>query len=321
MSGCHTAVVEGRVLSEGSVGDAGPGSGNVEGTPRGQVRADRFPEVFRMKRVMTLAPIILCLCCVSCGFSSNYDSVLGPVFSGQYSEGPPDFSGAIKVVSYNISFAEHIDLAIQELGEFEDADMILLQEMDEAGTELVAESLKYDYVYFPASIHPRHSKNFGNAILSKWPIRDPDKIILPHTSPLTGQMRIAVRAIVAIDGIDVLTYSVHTETPWLSARKRDDQYHTLLESVGADHEHVIVGGDFNTFTPQSIEGLESRFSSAGLQRASSGTGATARYAAVGFTLDHVFTRGMSVIGAGTLTDARASDHLPIWVELVPDPGR
>ena len=55
--------------------------------------------------------------------------------------------GAIKVVSYNISFAEHIDLAIQELGEFEDADVILLQEMDEAGTELVAKSLKYDYVY------------------------------------------------------------------------------------------------------------------------------------------------------------------------------
>ena len=130
-----------------------------------------------------------------------------------------------------------------------------------------------------------------------------------------------MKAIIAIDGIDVLTYSVHTETPWLSARKRNDQHHTLLESVGADYEHVIVGGDFNTFTPQSIEELESRFSGAGLQRASRGTGATARYAAVGFTLDHVFTRGMSVIGAGTLRDARASDHLPIWVELVPDPGR
>jgi len=100
-----------------------------------------------MKRVMALAPLILCLFCVSCGFSSDYDSVLGPAYFAQYSDGPSDFSGVIKVISYNISFAEHIDLAIRELGEFEDADVILLQEMDEAGTELVAKSLKYDYVY------------------------------------------------------------------------------------------------------------------------------------------------------------------------------
>jgi endonuclease/exonuclease/phosphatase (EEP) superfamily protein YafD len=274
-----------------------------------------------MKRVIALAPLILCLFCVSCGFSSNYDGASGPVFSGQYSDFPSDFSGAIKVVSYNISFAEHIDLAIQELGELEDADVILLQEMDEASTELVAKSLKYDYVYYPAAVHPRHGKNFGNAILSKWPIRDPDKIILPHTNPLTGQMRIAVKALIAVDGIDVLTYSIHTETPWLSARKRNDQYDTVLDSVGAGYEHVIVGGDFNTFARQSIEELEGRFGGAGLQRASRGTGATARYAGIGFTLDHVFTRGMSVVGVGKLIEAAASDHLPIWVELVPDRGQ
>ena len=39
MSGCRIAVVEERVLSEASVSDAGPGSGNVEGAPRGQIRA------------------------------------------------------------------------------------------------------------------------------------------------------------------------------------------------------------------------------------------------------------------------------------------
>jgi endonuclease/exonuclease/phosphatase (EEP) superfamily protein YafD len=33
--------------------------------------------------------------------------------------------------------------------------------------------------------------------------------------------------------------------------------------------------------------------------------------------DHIFTKGFVVIEAETLPGATASDHLPIWVTLIP----
>ena len=32
--------------------------------------------------------------------------------------------------------------------------------------------------------------------------------------------------------------------------------------------------------------------------------------------DHIFTRGFEVKGRGTLYEALASDHFPLWVELI-----
>ena len=34
-----------------------------------------------------------------------------------------------------------------------------------------------------------------------------------------------------------------------------------------------------------------------------------------FEMDHVFTRGLTVVENGKLEEARASDHLPIWLML------
>jgi len=60
------------------------------------------------------------------------------------------------------------------------ANIILLQEMDETGTEKIAKSLHYDYIHYPATVHPQTGRNFGNAILSKWPLQDVKKILLPY---------------------------------------------------------------------------------------------------------------------------------------------
>ena len=146
--------------------------------------------MFTMKVGTRLVLLALSLLCARCGVSRNHQGVPGPAFSGHHSDGLPGFGGSIKVVSFNISFAEHIDPAIYELNEVGHADVILLQE---------------------------------NEILSKWTILDSGKVILPHTSPVSERMMIAVRVIIAVDGIDVSPYSVHTETLWLVADKRNDQ--------------------------------------------------------------------------------------------------
>ena len=249
---------------------------------------------------------------------TNYPDSDRPLFSGQYSDGPPDTDGIIKVITWNIAFAKEVDQAIEEFQENEalqDAGIILLQEMDETGTEAIARALNYDYVYYPASIHSRHDRNFGNAVLSKWPILDSEKIILPHQNPTNEQIRIAVRAILSIDGQEVPVYSVHTETFWLGSQGRNDQFAYLADRYGPDNEFVIAGGDFNTVTPASLASLDDRFRQVGMERVSEGAGETKSIGAVGFTLDHIYARGLSPLATGVVSDAEASDHKPVWVEL------
>jgi endonuclease/exonuclease/phosphatase family metal-dependent hydrolase len=261
-----------------------------------------------------------CIVIASCSSTGNYLSALEPRFDGDFSDQQAEFDGTIKVVSYNISFARNIDRAIYELSEFDelkDADIVLLQEMDESGTEAIAQALGYNFVYYPASVLDRHDKNFGNAILSKWPVDAAEKVILPHKSPRNQQIRIAVKAVVIIENMEILTYSVHTETVWLGPQKRHAQIDALIKNIDTSYMFIVIGGDFNTLTPKSVQDLAQSFAAIGMERATKGVGYTAKYGPLEFVLDHIFTRGMDVLEAGRSDKAKASDHLPIWVELTP----
>jgi len=215
----------------------------------------------------------------------NYNDESVPVFIGSFAETPPDFSEDLTVVSSNTHFVENIGLAIEELQELPKIDILLLQEVDEIETDRIARSLKHNYVYYPASVHTKHDKNFGNAILSNWTIKESVKLILPHKNPKNGQIRIAVCAIVLINNID------------------------------EDAEYVIVGGDFNTVSSRSINALDDRFGGIGLDRATHIVGVTTTRLPVGFAMDHIYARGMSVLDAGKHSQAKASDHLPVWAQL------
>jgi|LGOV01.1.fsa_nt_gb endonuclease/exonuclease/phosphatase family metal-dependent hydrolase len=245
----------------------------------------------------------------------NYKDESSPVFIGSFAEAPPDFSRELTVVSYNTHFVENIDLAIEELQEIPQIDIILLQEVDEIETERIARALKNDYVYYPASVHTKHDKYFGNAILTNWPIKESEKLILPHENPKNGQIRIAVCAIVVVDKVEILTCTVHTETAWLGYKKRLEQVDFLINNIDEDAEYVIVGGDFNTVSSRSITDLDTRFGESGLERATNRVGVTTTRLPVGFAMDHIYTRGMSVLDAGKHSQAKASDHLPVWAQL------
>lgn len=274
-------------------------------------------KAFRLVLLILTFPL---LGMTSCSLSDAATDALGPAFVGEFAVGQPEFDGNVKVVSYNISFAEEAALAARELLEIEelrDADIVLLQEMDETGTIQIARALGYNFVYYPASIHDRHDRYFGNAILSRWPISNQERTVLPHKNPKDGQRRIAVRAVVTLDDLEVLVYSVHTETPWLSASKRADQVAVLVDSIDERYPHVIVGGDFNTLTPGAVADLEQRFKAADLKKASSATSPTVQFESIGLTLDHILVRGMAVLAAGVADEAAASDHLPIWATLRP----
>lgn len=250
--------------------------------------------------------------------AKNYTDPNDPYFSGHYAVGNLYPIARLTVVSYNIWFAEDIDQAIlelREIGSQKELDILLLQEMDEVSTERIAHELQLNYVYFPAAVEPTYDKNFGNAILSRWPIVDAQKLVLPHKSLSNRMNRTATKATVKIYDAEVLVYSIHTESNFTLPQFREDQFTTVLEDISAQAGLVIVGGDFNTFTEADVSKIEAVYQQAGLMRASEACGYTLVKSGIKVSSDHIFTRGFLIDETGKLTSATASDHLPIWVTL------
>jgi endonuclease/exonuclease/phosphatase family metal-dependent hydrolase len=251
---------------------------------------------------------------------SNYARADGPRFAGQFAPESSAFDGTLKVVTWNIRFAEDVETAVTELQtipDLQDADMLLLQEMDERGVARLAQEMGYNYVYYPASVHSHHNRNFGNAILAKWPIVDDKKLLLPHENPSNEQRRNAVRGTVVVDGQDILVYTVHTETYWLPQGKRDEQAEAIVDDILSEpgQNWVIVGGDFNTITKADVAGLEAVFAQAGLERVSAEAGPSVEVAGVGIEADHLFARDVLPKDNGAFPETTASDHFPVWVDL------
>ena len=249
-----------------------------------------------------------------------YEEPHGPKFEGHFAAERPQNPQTLKVASYNIEDGIEIEQVIRELGMYNplrESDFFLLQEMDEAGTEKIARALNYNYIYYPSSMPTRIERNFGNAVLSRWPLSQPKKLILPRKHPTNKQLRIAVRATAELPDREIRLYSVHTETYTVMTKHRKAQVAAIADDIGPGESAVIVAGDFNTVSNRSIQRLKRIFGEIGLVRASAGAGTTLKkYKTRPSAADHIFTRGFEVKGRGTLYEALASDHFPVWVELI-----
>ena len=267
---------------------------------------------------LAVAGVVLLVTALQAYTAQNYMEEDSPFYSGNHALDRLEPVETLTVVSYNIWFGDNIDQAISELREIESQralDIVLLQEMDESGTEQIARELQLNYVYFPAAIEPTYDENFGNAILSRWPILDPQKLILPHKSFSNRMNRIATRATVQIQGMDIFVYSVHTESVFTLPKFRKEQYTAILQDMDPEAGFVIVGGDFNSFTQTAVEEIEQSYQDAGLSRVSRDSGHSVVKFGIGLSTDHIFAKGFMMEQAGTLAGATASDHVPIWVTM------
>jgi endonuclease/exonuclease/phosphatase family metal-dependent hydrolase len=274
----------------------------------------------KRKRLLafTILAVVLLLFVNQAYTAKNYTDPNSPSYARDYAVETAKPVEALTVVSYNIWFGEKIDEAVSEIKELQsqrEVDIILLQEMDEVGTEQMARELQWNYVYFPAAIEPTYDKNFGNAILSRWPIVDAQKLILPHKSLSNRMNRIATRGTIRIHGVDILVYSIHTESIFTLPQFREDQFTAVLDDIDPEATFVIVGGDFNTFVEVDVKDIEEAYRQVGLIRVSKGSGSTIAKYGMEVPSDHIFAKGFVPEEAGKLAGATASDHLPIWVTL------
>lgn len=218
----------------------------------------------------------------------------------------------LRVVSFNIEYSRHAGQAARILSTapmLRDADVILLQEMTAPAAKFLADSLHMRYVYYPAIYNRVVRRDIGNAILSRWPIADYEKLILPSRSRYAKTQRIATAATIRINDNEVRVYSTHFGTPAdLGWKGRVAQLQAILNDAAAN-QHVIIGGDMNS----TDIGRVAR--DAGYLWA---TDTIPKSNAFG-RFDHFFVRGLTVPGSrgvGTYRVPRSmSDHSPIWIRL------
>ena len=258
--------------------------------------------------LFTLAPGL------GCRPMLNYESPVGPRYAAvlppksTVEQFAPVTISTLRVVTYNVKFGHQVNRAIYALrhyGPLRGADIILLQEMDAPATRQIAEALEMAYVYYPAGVDGHTHRDFGNAILSRWPITADEKLLLPHLGRIRHERRIATVANVQIGAQSVRVYCLHLGTPSeIGWARRRDQAHAVLADA-AQYPLAIVGGDMNS------HGIGKEFLNAGYLWPTEHDSWTTAI----FNWDHIFLKGFGAPfkGAGVARDTlEASDHFPVW---------
>jgi endonuclease/exonuclease/phosphatase family metal-dependent hydrolase len=254
--------------------------------------------------------LILVAGLLGCSTGRNYTDPSGPRYAG----GPAVDTGhtnasALRIVSFNIEYALRVDSAIAVLAgdpALRNPDVILLQEMDEKGTRRIADTLGMWYVYYPSVFRFKTGRDLGNAILSRWPVVQDGKILLPHLSRIVHSQRAATAATIRVGEALVRVYSLHLGTmAGLAPAARREQLQAVLADAGR-YAHVVIGGDLND---PGIAGIARDLGYAWPTRRGPATTRAGR-------LDHILLKGLMSpdnAAAGTVLDVRgASDHRPVW---------
>jgi len=268
----------------------------------------------RLRTVLLFCVLLL----AACRTGHNYPAAAEPRYAGVGAPANRPIPDTLRIVSFNVKYAERVDSAIVVLNSepaLRNADVVLLQEMDADGTRRIAHALGMSYIYYPAIFRHRSAKDFGNAVLSRWPIVADSKIVLPHVSRYARTQRTATAATIRLGDIDLRVYSTHLGTPAdIGAPDREDQLRAIITDA-APHLRAIIGGDMNSATVGNIT------PELGFLWPTSQVEATSRFG----SWDHIFLKGFAIPDsgfAGTIESARgASDHKPVWTLALVRNGR
>lgn len=219
--------------------------------------------------------------------------------------------GTLRLATYNIQLGRHLDrveAVVRRAPALAAADILALQEADEAAVERLAGSA-YAYAYYASARHPSSNRNFGPAILSRWPILDHGKVILPSADRGQGLLRIAVWARLMVHGAPLHVYTLHLSTLWESTfGGQDAQARAVVQDASAGLDPVLVIGDLNR------RGAARVFERGGYRWLTRDVGRTHLF----WSFDHMFARGVALtrVAAGSVPDGLgASDHRAVFAEV------
>lgn len=240
----------------------------------------------------------------------------------------PTEDGSVRVLVWNVHYAVSADGALEletiaDVVERHEPDVVLLNEVSRGwliggGADMaswLADRLGGHHAFAPAA-----DRQFGNVVVSRWPLRDVEVHRLPYGQG--PQHRSALAATVSTGAGELRVVSAHLQQYRSSEPTRMQQLGVLLPRLeSSETGAIVVGGDFNA-RPEDPEialmtaaGYLSAVDEVGdpLAMTIPSAAPTARY-------DWLFGRGVRFTRADVLVRERASDHLPILATVVPLTG-
>jgi endonuclease/exonuclease/phosphatase family metal-dependent hydrolase len=250
---------------------------------------------------------------------------------------PPPRPAALRIASWNVETGADPDAlaaAILASPTLATADVILFQEIeaypDEPGTRTarLAAALGMTWCYAPARVEA--DGTHGDAILSRFPLLDPEVKQLPYVDqPVNARRRIALRARVDLGaGVTLAVVGVHLDVRLGPV----DRIRQLDPAVSDNPEAVVVGGDFNTNPWAWLETLipltgteaivgqdqaqivDDYVAALGFATPIPPSADTHTFPVVDMRLDALYPRGLPVLAAG-VDPAPGSDHYAVWLDV------
>lgn len=237
----------------------------------------------------------------------------------------------LRVVSLNIHGVRSAEEISQSLGaepELADADLYLLQEVEEVDSQATIEQLGAQIGFhslFAAAERREEGQLHGLAILSRFPLREASVIRLPYNRlRVNTRCRIALAATVDAPAGRIRAVNLHLDTR-INSQKRLEQLQPILGQVDSFAGPVILGGDFNTQDFQWVGSIlpipRFRRQAKDLRRLMESrdfvtpfVDGSKTHSWAPLKLDWIFLRDLEVSGYG-LEDVGISDHRALWVTV------
>jgi endonuclease/exonuclease/phosphatase family metal-dependent hydrolase len=250
---------------------------------------------------------------------------------------PPQ--GTLRVVTYNVHHGPDLPAvatAFRSLPTLAAADVVLLEEADAPPTESpslagqLADVIGMNDAYAPAWIHSDGARH-GLAVLSRFPITSAAVLDLPYFElGSASERRIALRVTLLVGEVELEVIAIHLDTR-INVNDRLEQLDWAVERADAS---CVLGGDFNTLpfvwigrflpnlpqdavapvdVPAAVDGY---MVSRGFADPTAGSGDTTNNSVANFKLDSIYVRGHGAGGSGVERGVTASDHFPVWADVV-----
>ena len=169
--------------------------------------------------------------------------------------------------------------------------------------------------YFGEAIKVRKTSPYGNALLSRYPIKSAETVRIPDPvfkfERASYETRCIIKAVVDADGKDVCFLVTHMG---LAKGERKNAVKKLCELLDEIDIPVILMGDFNTDPDDKVfEPLRERLEDTQIKSVNPDV-KTYPSDKPEVKIDYMFYRGIDCLKAETVTEV-FSDHLPIIAEF------
>lgn len=196
-------------------------------------------------------------------------------------------------------------------------DIVGLNEMYDApvkGLEnqvgYLANKLGYNY-YFAGAIDIKGGK-YGNGLLSKYPIKKVEKVMIPDPvikdEDAFYETRCIIKSVIEVEGIE---YNVLVSHFGLAKKEQENATETLLNEI-KDMGNVIFMGDLNmTRDNDNIKDIEDKLNNTLCDESLSFPSDNPQ-----IKIDYIFTSKEIEYKASKILNDVFSDHLPHYVEIL-----